>query len=325
MTAEPIARVVADLHARRVRLVTSRQVEAGFGKEATDAVAKTALDSAADDSYLGPAKVIDASAIYRQLTARPGTVAIYEDHPCIAPAFPHMAVCYCNEHGNVIAMDARSFDRGRTHPDDWTDLTASMKGSAARARQEPNWTPAEPIDWAQVRWTIDTTLWLGGRNAEGEPMTTSGPIHMWRFAVYDDGRPADLHWVHLIPEWPKERWDTAHLVLLGALNFMACVNVQVVEPARDRPTRRRLARTGVTVHELTIVPISKSRRAGQAAVSGAGVPLTDVRGHFASYGPEHGRGLLFGKYAGRFWIPAHARGSKDVGEADSSYRLDPAG
>jgi hypothetical protein len=51
-------------------------------------------------------------------------------------------------------------------------------------------------------------------------------------------------------------------------------------------------------------------------------PLTSVRGHFARYGVE-GRGLLFGKYAGKFWIPAHAR---DAGEGDGvkDYVLKPA-
>jgi hypothetical protein len=53
-----------------------------------------------------------------------------------------------------------------------------------------------------------------------------------------------------------------------------------------------------------------------------GVPLTSVVGHFARYGVD-GRGLLFGKYAGRFWIPQHARGKKELGVNVNDYDLKP--
>jgi hypothetical protein len=51
------------------------------------------------------------------------------------------------------------------------------------------------------------------------------------------------------------------------------------------------------------------------------VPLTSVRGHFATYGQD-GRGLLFGKYAGRYWIPQHARGSAEHGVVAQEFRLE---
>lgn len=275
MTAEPIARVVADLRAGRVRTLT-RQTE-----------------RFADSWHPDP--VVDATAIYHSLVARNDPIAIYEDHPCIAPPWDHAAICYVNEHGNVIVM-------------------CSLAGS-----DDQRWDTAEPVDWDRVRWRLNTFLFIGGRGATGA-MATLGPVHLWQYAIYDDGTPADLHWVQLEQRYPMEHWDMAHLVLLGALNFMNCRNVDIVDPIRPRPEARRIARTGVVVHTINVFPIGRSART-QRAASGAGTPLTSVRGHFACYGPEYDRGLLFGKYAGRYWIAQHARGAAELGESSHDYVL----
>lgn len=308
MSAEPIARVVADLRAGRVRcpLIPAR-----------DDLHAVAAGIAAD-----PGKVIDATAIYRRLVERHKPVWVYEDHPCIAPPFTRFDVGYLNEHGNAIVMTALAHDY-RGDPELLGETAATTE--AARGLSQPaGWETPEPVDWSRVRWVIDTFCWVGGRGAEG-PVPTFGPLHLWRFAVYGDGVPADLHWVKLIDR-PLEEWDMAHLVLLGALNFLGCRNVVLGEPPRARPERRRLARTGVTVHELMVFPAGSSPPARVVTASGmpGGVPLTSVRGHFARYGIE-GRGLLFGKHAGRFWIPGHARGDRAHGEHDTSYRLEPEG
>jgi len=248
------------------------------------------------------ATVIDATAIYASLVRDERPVYFYEDHPCIAPPWPSAAICYVNQHGNVIVMQSTARRRGED------DDTAEWEETA------------EPMDWSMVRWIIDTFVWLGGRSGRGDAIGTLGPVHMWRFAVFASGQPADLRWVHLRPEYPLEHWDMAHLVLLGALNFMNCRNVKLVEPQRPRPERRRLARTGVIVQTINVFPVGRSTR-GSGGGSSEGSPLTSVRGHFAAYGPEHGRGLLFGRLAGRFWIPQHARGSAERGETQSDYRL----
>lgn len=182
----------------------------------------------------------------------------------------------------------------------------------------PRWQTAEAVDWAEVRWVIVATVWLGGRSDQVGAVATTGPVHMWRFAVREGGEPADLNWVQLMPEYPRENWDMAHVTLLGALNFCACRNVELVEPLRPRAERRRIARTGVTVNVISVFPVGRATRGGGR--SGAGVPLSSVRGHFAEYG-VNGKGLLFGKLSGRFWIPQHARGSKELGESEHSYRL----
>ncbi len=290
MSAEPIARVIADLRAGRARNLLPDD----------PTMHAMALEHAKG------ATVVDATPIYESLVAKDDPVYLYEDHPCIAPPWPSAAVCYVNGHGNVIVMQA------------------SADEVAERKRREL-WEPANPVDWSRVRWIVDTFVWIGGRSpVAGGLVPTAGPVHLWRFAVYADGQPADLRWVHLIPDYPMERWDMAHLTLLGALNFMNCRNVELVEPTRRRAERRRLARTGVKVHTINVFPVGRSTRGGGwPASDGAGTPLTSVRGHFALYGSEHGRGLLFGKLSGRFWIPQHARGGQEHGQSETDYRLVP--
>ena len=284
MTAEPIAAVIADLRACRVRPATDDHE-----------LAATALARAVAPT------VVDATTIYESLAANERPVYLYEDHPCIAPPWDSAAICYVNQHGNVIVMQA----------------TAERRKEGAGAKWDET---AEPVDWAWVPWIIETFVWIGGRGGDGRAIPTFGPTHLWQAAVYEGGQPADLRWVHLCPDYPREHWDMAHLVLLGALNFMNCRNVELMEPQRPRPERRRLARLGVTVRTINVFPVSRSSR-GAGAGSREGVPLASVRGHFASYGPEYGRGLLFGRHAGRFWIPQHARGSAEQGESQASYRL----
>lgn len=287
MTAEPVARVIADLRAGRVRHV----VEDPRLNEIALAGAKTAT-------------VVDATAIYNSLVAKDDPVWVYEDHPCIAPPWESAAVCYVNEHGNVVVMQVTATD-------------------VPKSERRKRWEPADPVDWDDVRWLLDTFVWIGGRSPDFGPLPTTGPVHMWRFAVTENGTPADLGWIHLEPRYPLEHWDMAHLVLLGSLNFMACRNVQLVEPERPRPTRRRLARLGVPpIRTVNVYPAGKSSN-GNGAGSGEGVPLTSVRGHFSHYGAQYGKGLLFGRLSGRFWVPQFARGSKELGETEKDYRLAP--
>jgi hypothetical protein len=275
MTAEAIATVVADLRAGRVRCLDPELPQVDLA---------------------GDAPIVDATGIYEALVGRDAPVAMYEDHPCIAPPWDQAAICYVNGHGNVIVMVS-------------TVLAA------------PRWETAEPTDWERVRWQLHTLLFLGGRGGAG-PMPTTGPVHAWQFAIGHDGEPLDLHWIQLSPQYPTEHWDMAHLTLLGALNFLNCRNVELVEPRRPRAEARRLARTGVRVHTINVFPAGRSSRS--AKTDPVGVPLTSVRGHFARYGPEYGRGLLFGKYAGRFWIPQFARGSAEHGTTDHDYALHPS-
>ena len=244
-------------------------------------------------------KTVDATAIYHSLLRKNQPIDLYNDH-CIAPPWELAVICYQNEYGNVIAMPQFSREINHVDPPPWDNET-------------------DPIDWTTVKWQIDTLVWCGGRSLTVGPMPLMGPLMWWQFAVREDGAPVDLHWIHATPEYPRENWDMTHLVLLGALNFLNCRNIELVEPRRPRTEQRRIERTGVRVHEINVFPVGHARGCSTAGVIGGGTPLTSVRGHFATYGGE--RGLLFGKYAGRYWRPQHARGSTEHGEVEQSFVL----
>lgn len=288
MTGGEIAAVVADLRAGRV--VNAVPEDPGLLEHGLE-VARNA-------------EVVDATAIYESLVAKDDPVWIYEDHPCITPPWPAGAVCYLNEHGNVVVI-----------------LTFTTE--IAKRERRKLWVSQNDVDWADVRWLTTAPIFVGGRDGTGRACATTGPLYAFRNAIYSDGRPADLRWIQLSDALDASHWDTTQLVLLGALNFLACRNVALVEPGRPRAERRRIARTGVTVKVINVFPPGPTRRSGGKRAEPLGVPLTSVRGHFAHYGPQHNRGLLFGRLAGRFWIPQHAKGAPELGETKASYRLRP--
>lgn len=251
--------------------------------------------------------VVDVTQIYHSLADSPKPVYLYEDHPNIAPPWRSAFISYVNEHGNVVIMHlfSEEIEKG-DRTERWSD---------------------EKIDWSKVRWVTQITVWVGGKSVKlNQLFPVIGPLHTWFYATYEKGEPADIRWVRLVPGYPMERWDMANCVMLGALNYMNCRNVEIVEPTRPRAESRRIARTGTRVHVINVFPVGKSTRsAGKGTNNNCGVPLTSVRGHFSCYGPDYGKGLLFGKLAGRFWIPQHARGDKVLGESKHDYVLRPNG
>jgi hypothetical protein len=278
VTAEPIAGVVADIRARRIQ------------HQIRDELVNTYL---LDRARL-PQPVVDASAIYMSMLDRAVSkgVNLYEDFSSTVCPWDDALLAYVNTHGNVMVL--------QVHQESWDE-----------ARQ---WDTHNDVDWARVRWLVETSIWVGGKNGHGEPIRTSGPLHLLQNAVYDDGSPADMHWVALLGRDDQEPWEMPTAVLNAALDFLACSNVEVAEPKRPFPVRQRLRKSRVQVQTIVVRPPGK-RRAGSSAT---GRPmdeldsvLTSVRGSFGRYGPQFGTGLLFGKYAGKFWRPAHVRGAGD--------------
>jgi hypothetical protein len=175
--------------------------------------------------------------------------------------------------------------------------------------QPKGWVTDNPVDWDRVRWVAETALWTGGVSGEGRVAKTAGPVHLFRHAIYDNGAPADIQWVNLVLVDPGQTGELGPCaVALGAaLNFLNASN------------------TEVTVQNIVVRPPGR-RRATSAAVRPIGADetvLNPVRGHFSHYGPEYGAGLLFGKYAGKFWVPSHARGKGGEGEPVRDYVLKP--
>lgn len=315
MSTEAIATVIQDL---RLGRNTARP------RSVTPEFHQAALRLAAPED----APVVNCTGIYQALNDKP-EIRIYEDFSCIAPPFDKALYVYVNEHGNVVVMSsqAQRVDEreDRSEPlwgaDDtgWSDSDGFHQYDD---EHEPDENTAPRPEWERVKWRIDTLLWAGGSEASGVRAPTTGPCHLWQFAVYENGEPADLHWTQIVPEYPMENWQIAHVVLLSSLNFLGCRNVEIVEQPQPRAERRRIERKGPrpTIHTINVFPAGKTTRSPKGAPLG-GLPVTPVRGHFASYGEQYGRGKLFGKLEGRFWIPQHARGSADNGENRADYKL----
>ena len=255
------------------------------------------------------ASVIDISSIYKtQVVGK--SYQLYEDHPCVLPPWLTSLFAYENAFGNVQVL----LSVGAHYPDGVTEEVSK-------------WETAEPIDWGDVAWTSDHLLFLGGMTAKG-PIETQGPLFCWQIAMDKIGTPLDIHWVDLSPavdiDDPERSttdiWTPALVATLRTLNFLNCRNIDIIEPKRERHERKRIERLGVRIYNINVFPIGKSYRS-KGERTNIGVPLTSVRGHFAHYGPEYGRALLFGKYSGRFWIPQHARGSEEHGRSEHDYTL----
>lgn len=117
----------------------------------------------------------------------------------------------------------------------------------------------------------------------------------------------------------------ANLFFIPFFTFtlMHCKNVEVMRKKRsfaDRPASCSSWRT--TYYTLEINPMKQIlREEGQADIHGLQKALHICRGHFAEYGPEYGKGKLFGKLEGRYWIPQHVKGSAQQGIVQKDYRI----
>jgi hypothetical protein len=290
MSAEPIARVIHDFRRGNVRRPPPGNI--GIGPT---------FDHQRSVYLVGTATVIDATAMYRDLLANRKSIDVCNDHT-VRPPFEDAAICYVNEHGNVVVMHCSTITGDQLPVEQRWDSLADT----------------HTIDWDEVRWVTACRYFAGGRGGDGRPYPTIGPVFQTAWAINADGKLLDLLWTAIA----RTEWDMATLVALRTVTFLNCRNVVVRQPARHRSIARRVARTGVTVNEIHVATVgswTRSQRTG-GPVEGA-TPLTTVRGHLARYGVD-GRGLLFGKYSGTFWIPAHARGRREDGRSLASYVID---
>lgn len=294
MSAEDIAQAVADIRAGRIHWT---DVPEPFLKAIQLLVTASSME------------VVDATAIRNQAVTK--SHKIYDDF-FLAPPFEHFAVGYNTPMDNTVIVTMHTREK--------TELPWEP---------EAKWEPAEPVDWDRVRWVTQAYLWVGGHH-RGQRVPMMGPVHAWLWAIYEDGVPADVRWIVIVegegPDGtpPEQRWMLPGIVAMSAVNFLNCRNVQIVEPTRPRAERRRIAKLGVSVKTLNVYPVSRRTASDSSRVRGnQGVPLTHVRGTFHHYGPEWGKELLFGKIAGRFWVPSHARGERALGESRHRYVLHP--
>lgn len=309
MTAEAIAKVVTDVRHERVLnpnypfipdLPQIEEARRDLRKHHHDLIATTA--AAAID-----APVVDVTAVFDQIMADHRQVDLYADHKA-APPWVTALLSYVNEHGNVHILHLLSVDKEDS--EDWEGLN--------------RWETENPVDWDRVRWVLDVSLFIGGRGKNNTVyVETVGPMYAWQIAVYPDGALADIHWFEMFKHGNGADIHTnPMLVLLRTLDMLNSVNVHVCEPDRPRAQARRLERTGIRISEIHIRPLSRSYK-GKGTPLSADLPLHGVRGHPVLFGPKYGRGLLFGKYEGRYWVRPHQRGNPGSGTSEQRYVVEP--
>lgn len=264
-----------------------------------------------DESRGVTAPVIDATMVYESYLER-DRIALYEDHAYIKPPWATAWVCYRNDHGNLLATLVTAVDT------------------------PPNWESAEN-DLSEATMTMVLVTYAGGMNGLGELVPSFGPIRTYRLALDEDGRLLDILWIALdgkIPDPDDPAPDWPLITTLGTYSLLNCTNIEIVPRQFDRAERRRRARAGVgdIVESVIHVKSTARRYVGGAAPAAAAPPsrrLHSVRGAIHHYGaccPTHEpRGLLFGRYSGRVFVPQHARGVAQLGATRQTYVIDKPG
>ena len=158
--------------------------------------------------------------------------------------------------------------------------------------------------------------WFMAVDERGQLMRYLGHAALWAVAMQKPKPGQQV--IGIIP-------NTFLQISFLALTFLHCRNVEVISP--PPPTRKRLPRKlkfESRYHRLKVNAIGQRREARPAPgqPTGIGQALHIVRGHFREYGPEFGKGLLFGKYAGRYWVAAHTSGSLETGIVTKDYDVE---
>lgn len=114
-------------------------------------------------------------------------------------------------------------------------------------------------------------------------------------------------------------------IITHALAFMNCKNVVIQgdthEYAQPAKWYRRTKVPQVSYHTINIQP--RTVRCNPNPTStGIQQRLHICRGHFMHY-KEDGPGMFGRGVYGRFWVPQHPRGSKELGEVNARYTVSP--
>ena len=156
------------------------------------------------------------------------------------------------------------------------------------------------------------------------------PPGYWLMAVDDRGRVANqpngvkaFFAAQYYKQFSVQVLPLSFLHVSGlALTFLHSKNVEILPP--PPLVKRRLPRNAEfksRYHRLRVKAIGQRREKDVSEPAGISQSLHIVRGHFREYGPDYGKGLLFGKYSGRFWVAGHVSGSAEVGLITKDYEV----
>ena len=151
------------------------------------------------------------------------------------------------------------------------------------------------------------------------------PIEVRGTLSRDGDRMAGYYSAHPSMRWDGGTFQSGHIPRL-AFTLMSCKNVATEQASTDDlPDAKWLRRQGDKVKGLVFKTL-RIDGMGSGSRSTTGEPSGEhnrfhiCRGSFAEYTAEK---PLFGKYTGRFWRPAHVKGSKEVGEVVKEYDVGP--
>ena len=276
----------------------------------------------------GEIPIVDITSVREQTLDM--TLDLYEDLGDIHPVWPMSLMVARNKHGNIYGTMCMFLD---AHDD------GNPETKVATVWESYDIVTGEPVNtgdwWSRVRKVLVLGVYNGGRS-DGQPVCITGPVAWFRIALDEQGNPIDIN--HMYPGnitvTGDDRVRDAGVATLRDLMLniaITCVraymiagasNVELVEATYPRRIQKRLERTGTRLQTIVIKRTGKTyqHKAGQKL--GGDIPQEFVRGHFAKYGID-GRGKLFGKYTGKFWIPGHVRGSIESDkEREVDYRVE---
>jgi hypothetical protein len=230
------------------------------------------------------------------------------DFPNLAPPFPRF---WCEYR---LPSEIHSKDKGIT------EVCPSLMGKDAAAGvltvalDPADVQTAEGDLPAGTKWILWMDLYVYyGRGLQLRP---DGPHGAMFLAVDAQGSALAAPWMQSYagPEYSslmRSLMTWLHPTLL-AVSFLHCRNVRVEDNPVPKPLAKKYhAKNGQwpsAYKTLVIEPLKEIlRREGGSDRHGLAKAMHICRGHFADY--SMGKGL-FGKYHGRFWIPATVRGTK---------------
>lgn len=112
--------------------------------------------------------------------------------------------------------------------------------------------------------------------------------------------------------------------IMWSLLLLSCNNVDTIETQPNERCKKRQRDPLRVIHKelnVQVPPGGTRKRSVSEGDEVAGTAFHVRRGHFADY--TQGKGL-FGKYHGKYWIPATTVGDAEYGTVLKSYRLEGA-
>lgn len=114
-------------------------------------------------------------------------------------------------------------------------------------------------------------------------------------------------------------------LVMNTLAYLSCKNVSLAardnEPAAVRRAIKRHGGNAESYRYHVLIVRPPGAKSDAPAEEIGVMPRHICRGHFSEYGPDFGKGLLFGKYAGRFYIPPHMKGDRKNGIVEKDYEI----